>query len=148
MTTPTQTEPLSVFLTDPKLSSPEYLARMGTFVKSHYPYSEVWTTDLLNHCWLVEVSSGPDLAALVWFNPAADGVIECHACAAPEWRGRWMTRRVVDTIANGIIEQTKCRYAVAQVPSPFIARLWRRMGFEVHDTIATLQIQENEHGGI
>lgn len=137
------TETLAVYLTDPKCGSPEYLDRMVKYVKSHHP--SLWPKTLLNQCWLMEVARGEETAALVWFSPLTDDVIECHACTAPDQRGRWFTRTVLSNI-YGIVEHTGANAVVAQVTSPLIERIWRAVGFTVYDTIAILRIQENNNG--
>ena len=108
---------------------------MATFVKTYHPYG--WPESYLNRCWLVEVSRGDDMMALFWFSPVTDAVVECHACAAPEYRGRWMTRTVINYVYEAF-ETTGATHAVAQVVSPLVERIWRRIGFTIHGRIATL----------
>ena len=118
---------------------------MATFVKSFHPGG--WTAELLNECWLVEVADGETTVALVWFAPLINDVIECHAVALPTWKGRWLTRNVIHTIGSQVPEITGARACIAQTPTPEISLLWRRLGFETYDTIAILDLtQENNHG--
>jgi predicted GNAT family acetyltransferase len=70
-----------------------------------------------------------------------DGVIEVHACSRPEWRGRWLTREVVDQI-NQAIAAIGPHAMIVQVKTPYIGRVLRRLGFTIHGAVATLQIKE------
>ncbi len=81
--------------------------------------------------------------AFVWFNwvPLCDRVLEVHACAAPSAHGRWLTRRTMDSLYQ-IIDTTNCLTVIAQAPTPFLQRFWRRMGLTVRAGLAYQDIKE------
>ena len=133
----------SLYLTDPFSSSPESLETLTAFVKSHHPYG--WSQTLLDHCWLMEVTADDELIALVWFNRVCPGVIECHACALPEWRGRWLKRDVLYGLRQ-IIGVTGCRACIIQITTPLVRRICRRLGFKVLSKIAILELGEAPDG--
>lgn len=108
-------------------------------MKSNHPYP--WTKGLLDLCWIFEVTKDDDTVALLWLNPVAEGVIECHACAAPEWHGRWITRSIVHTIADEV-RGTGVRAVIAQITDDHVRRIWRRLGFSVDGNIAILEFKE------
>lgn len=134
---------LEVYLTDPGLASPEYLMRMATFVRFNHPHE--WSIDSLSRCWLMEVTYGPYVAALMWFNSIPGGAIEGHACVGKGWSGRWLTRPVLDRLFH-ILDHTKAPACVMQVTSPLVARICRRLGFTIHTRIAILTVKDTEHG--
>ena len=82
---------------------------------------------------------------MVWFAPVTDKIIEAHACAAPQWHGRWLSRGVLDQL-QAAIDETNSDYMIAQVTSPLAERIWRRLGLTIHGSIAILTKDGDEHG--
>jgi len=80
--------------------------------------------------------------ALCWLSPLDPdaGVWEFHAVADPEYRGKWITPRVVAAMVDSAIG-AGIRQVVAQNTSPFIARLWRKMGATVYDKISIMNLE-------
>jgi len=130
---------LQVWMTDPHCATPKYLNKMAQFVASYHPCE--WSTSILDHCHLMEIGTETEQRAIVWFAPVTDNIIEAHACAAPQWQGRWITRNVLDLLQTAIGE-TEADYMIAQVTSPLVERIWRRLGLEIYDTIAVLHPKE------
>ena len=126
---------LTVYLTDPHHASREYLGRVATYIHSHSTLTD-WTLALLNECWLLEIADGAYWAAIMWANrTAVEGELELHAVAAPEYRGRWITRGVAKQV-DQVIDHTGATRLIAQVPTPLIARYWKRFGFTIVDQLA------------
>ena len=121
---------LEVFLTDAGSASAEYLHRMATFVATHHP--ERWSVESLNQCHLMEVADGDYVAALVWAHwfDGADRVLEIHACAAPDYRGRWLNRRTMECLFY-LQPYTGARALIAQTRTPMAERIWRAFGFRI-----------------
>ena len=111
---------------------------MATFVKQQSVAG--WTASLLSNCWLLEVCADDHyVAALVWVHlvDGADKVIEVHAAAAPEYRGRWLTARTLDSLFQ-VIGSSGARTVIAQVTTPIIGRIWRVPSLSLRLTVPPL----------
>lgn len=93
----------------------------------------------------MEVTDGDYLAAVVWFNQSQLGMLECHAVAAPQYRGVWLNRSTIDSLMQ-IISITGCRGLVAQVNSPLHKRIWEGLGFKIFDKMAVLLARDTPYG--
>ena len=81
---------------------------------------------------------GPDLGAAVWFQHLGDGTADLHLHAAPELRGRWVTGRLLRSIAHEL--RTLGYRRIEATPScPDHRALLLRLGFEPTST-ADLQL--------
>jgi hypothetical protein len=94
----------------------------------------------------MEIADGEYVGALVWAHwvPGADKVIEVHAAAAAEYRGRWLTSRTLDSLFQ-IVGIAGAKTIIAQITSPLAERIWRGLGFEIAAGLAYLNV-ESWHG--
>lgn len=113
-------------------------------MKSHHPFT--WPESHLDQCWTIEVERNDEPIAYVWFHEIHDKVIECHAVAHPDSRGRWLTRELFAMIKDTIINETDCTACVAQIHHPSIARMWGRLGFVVYPHFAILKVKDVDDG--
>ena len=95
---------------------------------------------------MIEVERDGELIALVWFHTLHGSVIECHAVAHPDSRGRWLTRDLFALIKDTIINETDCSACVSQIHYPAIARMWGKLGFDVYPTFAILKVKDVDDG--
>ena len=132
---------LEVRITRPQRSSPEFLARASAFVRSHHPAT--WAPHRLDLSYLLEVEAAGDLVTLLWalWIPGSDRTLDLHCCARPDYRSRWMTRPVIQGLFQ-LPVLARARGVIAQVPTPHIERIYRRLGF---DMAAGLAVLNTEH---
>ena len=110
-------------------------------MKSHHPAT--WSPHRIDLGYLIEVEDAPgDLAALLWalWIPGSDRTLDLHCCARPDYRGRWLTRPVI----RGLFQLPVIAHArgvIAQVPTPDIERIYRRLGFDMAVGLAVLNTE-------
>ena len=129
-----------IYLTKPRLSSPESLIRRAEFVKLHHPYA--WASTHLDNGWTIELEREGDLEGVIWFSPLYAKIIECHAVIHPDGRGRWFSRGLLHTIYKTIVTETGCTACVAQIHDPKVGKLWEQIGFTVYPSFAILTIED------
>ncbi len=113
---------------------------MAEWLKSHHPFE--WSTKSLNESWVLEVLDGDVLIAYGWLHFAATHhCIEFHACTLPGQEGRWLTPHVLDRLFQ-VGLATGAEYCIAQVTSPRVASIWRRVGARVLEHIMILPLKE------
>jgi hypothetical protein len=79
----------------------------------------------------MEVMDGPYIAAVVWghdFVENDEKFLEMHACAAPEYEGRWLTRGVISQLFK-INTFVNADQMMAEVTTEISERIWKRFGF-------------------
>ncbi len=105
---------------------------MGTYIRCLSPTLSDWTNELLDHCYIIEVLDGAYLAAVVWGNEGVGGdghkYIEMHACCAPQYKGRWLTRSVINQLFK-INDYVDVKWMIAEHTGELPERIWRRFGF-------------------
>ena len=130
----------TLFMTTPGAHSPESLTRTAAFAALYHPFE--WPETELAQSWMVEIDRDGDIEALVWFTTVYDDIIECHAVAHPDARGRWLKRDVYATISNTIQEVVKPSHVICQIHSNHIAHIWTRLGFQVYPHVAILDLKD------
>jgi hypothetical protein len=94
----------------------------------------------------MEIVKGDELIGLAWFTPTPSdpGLIEAHVCVHPDHRRRWLTRGVINALWS-IVDYSKATACVAQVTSPEIGSIWRRLGFTIIEPLQLAIINLKEH---
>lgn len=136
--------PQEIYLTEPHQYSPDSLTRLAKFVKLHHPFA--WPEIFLVQCWTAEIERDGELEAAFWFSPVYDGVIEAHIVARPDVRGRWLSRSLLETLKETMIEHTKCRACIAQLTNDGARRVVAALGFKLYPGIAVFDVKEYLNG--
>ena len=125
---------MKVRVTKPGASTPTYLHRLATFVRSYHPYG--WQPSDLDNVYALEVTTDTgETAALVWFDLfSPPAVYTFHVCAAPAYYGRWLTRPVLRAMWQ-MAWDIPISAMVVQCHQSGIADMFERQGFTVLETL-------------
>ena len=109
-------------------------------MKAHHPHE--WPESELAQAWLIEVEREGELEALLWFSVLWEDVLECHAVARPDVRGRWLKRDLHATLHHAVRDEIGASAVVAQIYDPHVGRIWRRLVFTVLPNFAVLDMKD------
>lgn len=142
--TPTSSSQFRATLLLPQDLTYELQGRLHTFIREHHPFAMTFPVESLGDMYFVLVTHGEYWAALLWVHwvQGADKVLEVHAAAAPQYRGRWLTVAVREQLARAET-LLQPRTVTAQVLSPRIGRLMQRLGFEIIGPLAVRKRDDN-----
>ena len=99
---------------------------------------------------LVEVTTTTDeVVGYFWFTyvitaEGHDPIVEMHLCCAPEWKGRWLSRRVIRE-AFVALKDTGARYCLAIMPDAQLRSVLERLGWKSKGaSVHMLDLQDTE----
>ncbi len=115
---------------------------LSTFLsENNYPHH--WPEWQLRECLAASIKTDAgELAGAFWFNWDVPDVLEMHVCVRPEFQGRWLNRQIMGDLRHFAV-LFNAKQVKAYCPTPFLRRVYLRLGWVVVGDYAHLDIKEN-----
>ncbi len=119
----------------PMMLPKETVERLATFVQSQSEDLTSWDSDKLILCWITSITKEEYQVAVVWHHPVIHlhpSAMMMHAAVAKKYRKRWLTKKTLREIFLAP-ELAGALRLYANVTSPEIEIIWRKLGFTIYD---------------